>query len=47
MKENRKAIDGWRIKGALEWGVAMGSFMAFLALEACLLYAYYIFLLRA
>jgi len=44
MKPNQTHPEGWRIKGLFQWSVAMASFVLFLLLEGCLLYAYYVYL---
>jgi hypothetical protein len=42
VKNGGKAIDGWRIRGFMDWMIAILSFGVFLALEAGLVYAYYV-----
>jgi len=43
-EKDGKLLNGWQIKGWLDWLFTILSFLAFLALEGALLYAYYIFL---
>ena len=43
MKTKKKWIQGWQIKGSLEWCVAVLSFVVFVLLEAALIYSYLVF----
>ncbi len=44
MHPSGKIINGWQIKGWFDWAFTVASFVAFVCLEAALLYAYYTFL---
>jgi cytochrome c oxidase subunit IV len=43
MNSNRKLVDGFRIKGFLDWAFVMLSFLVFLALEGAMVYAFFVF----
>lgn len=44
MKSNRKLVNGFRIKGLLDWTFVTLSFLVFLALEAAMVYAFFVFM---
>jgi hypothetical protein len=41
---NSRLIDGWQIRTRFDWLFTGASFVAFLSLEALLLYAYFTWL---
>lgn len=44
VRTNNKHINGWKIRGWVEWWFATLSFVAFILIESAIVYSYYVLL---